>query len=292
MLAILGTLAKYGLLRSVGEGRRLGIAWYLCAEPEKVGTGDGRHTGYLREPERWRHFDSDLFDTLKGLVEEDKRSVAEIQNSGILGAAEFVGDPVDCAWVGGRESGNGRRQWFERVLSRLSACDLVFADPDNGLYVDAQFNPEKREKCEADPARRGDGARGGPNRHHLSPQRKAARWPYPGNQRMDVTYSGLRLRLLLAAVEQSDVLHHQSGPRNGMQGRAVRGTLERYGRAGARSFKRTEGSLDGGNFHEGRKSLSVGRAKRGRENRLRNLARVRFRRRRMIRGKRSYPGRT
>ena len=147
----IGDFAKYGLLRSVGEGRRLGIAWYLCAEPEKVGTGDGRHTGYLREPERWRHFDSDLFDTLKGLVEEDKRSVAEIQNSGILGDAEFVGDPVDCAWVGDRESGNGRRQWFERMLSRLSACDLVFADPDNGLYVDAQFNPEKRENAKRIP---------------------------------------------------------------------------------------------------------------------------------------------
>ena len=110
--------------------------------PEKAGTGDGRHTGYLREPEKWRYLDCDLFDTLGDLVEADRRSVAEIQNSGISGDAAFVGDPVDAVGVEGRGNGNGRRQWFERVLSRLSACDLVFADPDNGLYADAQFDPE------------------------------------------------------------------------------------------------------------------------------------------------------
>ena len=147
----IGDFAKYGLLRAVGEGRRLGIAWYLCAIPEKPGTGDGRHTRYLREPEQWRHLDCDLFDTLKGLVEEDRRSVAEIQNSGILGDAEFVPDPVDGAGVRSRESGDGRRQWFERVLSRLSACDLVFADPDNGLFADAQFDFGKRENAKRIP---------------------------------------------------------------------------------------------------------------------------------------------
>ena len=141
----IGDFAKYGLLRSVGEGRRLGIAWYLCAEPEKVGTGEGQHTGYLREPDRWRHLDRDLFDTLKGLVEEDRRSVAEIQNSGILGDAEFVDEPVDATGVPVRERERWRRQWFEGVLNRLSACDLVFADPDNGLYANERFNPGRKE---------------------------------------------------------------------------------------------------------------------------------------------------
>ena len=147
----IGDFAKYGLLRAIGEGRRLGIAWYLCASPEKHGTGDGRQTGYLLEPEQWRHLDRDLFDTLKSLVEEDRRSVAEIQNSGILGDAEFVSDPVDAAGVAGRGSGNGRRLWFEQMLSRLSACDLVFADPDNGLYADAKFKPERKENTKRIP---------------------------------------------------------------------------------------------------------------------------------------------
>ena len=147
----IGDFAKYGLLRAVGAGRRLGIAWYLCAGPEKAATGDGRHIGYLREPERWRHLDCELFDTLQGLVDEDRRSVADIQSSGILGNAEFADDPVDAGGVSGRGSGSGRRQWFERVLDCLSGCDLVFADPDNGLYDDARFKPERKENAKRIP---------------------------------------------------------------------------------------------------------------------------------------------
>ena len=147
----IGDFAKYGLLRAVGAGRRLGIAWYLCAGPEKAGTGDGRHVGYLRQPERWRHLDCELFDSLQRLVEEDSRSVVEVQSSGILGIAEFAGDPVDATGVAGRGSGRGRRQWFERVLDRLCGCDLVFADPDNGLCEDGKFKPERKENAKRIP---------------------------------------------------------------------------------------------------------------------------------------------
>ena len=44
----IGDFAKYGLLRAIGKGKRLGVAWYLCIENEgprvdsnEVSTGDG-----------------------------------------------------------------------------------------------------------------------------------------------------------------------------------------------------------------------------------------------------------
>ena len=51
----IGDFAKYGLLRAIGKGKRLGVAWYLCVgneaprvDSEEVSTGDGRHTAYLK----------------------------------------------------------------------------------------------------------------------------------------------------------------------------------------------------------------------------------------------------
>ena len=128
-------------------GRRLGVAWYLCVDSEAVQKGDGRHTAYLQRPDEWRHIDGDLFDTLKNLIDEKRRSVSAIEKSGILGSADFAGEPVDVTQVAVRERESWRRAWFERVRNALSACDLVFADPDNGLYPDERFNPARKENA-------------------------------------------------------------------------------------------------------------------------------------------------
>ena len=36
---------------------------------------------------------------------------------------------------------------LERVQNALSACDLMFADPDNGLYPDEKFKPKRKENA-------------------------------------------------------------------------------------------------------------------------------------------------
>ena len=144
----IGDFAKYGLLRAIGEGKRLGVAWYLCPDcPDdgRTGVGDGRHTGYLRQPRDWRHLDEKLFDTLKNLVDGDKRSVAEVQSSGILENAIFADELLDIGEVAVRDRKRWRSEWFERVRDELSRCDLVFADPDNGLYPDDRFKPTIKE---------------------------------------------------------------------------------------------------------------------------------------------------
>lgn len=97
-------------------------------------------TTYLEEPGRWRHLDAELFDALRTLVEERRRSVAAIRDSGILGNAVFADEPVDVGTIRVRDRKLWREAWFGRVMDRLSACGLVFADPDNGLYPDDRFS--------------------------------------------------------------------------------------------------------------------------------------------------------
>ena len=145
----IGDFVKYGLLRSIRGGMRLGVAWYL--HPNDGPVGDGRHTGYLRDSDEWRHLDAELFDALGELI-PDRRSVANIQESGILGDAVFAADRLavdDDIRIRDRE--RWRQQWFDRTRSQLTECDLVFADPDNGLFPDARFNPRRRESAKRIP---------------------------------------------------------------------------------------------------------------------------------------------
>ncbi len=140
----IGDFVKYGLLRSICGRRRLGVAWYL--HPNAGRDGDGRHVAYL-DDERWRLLDPDLFDVLKRLVNRRERVVAAVQREGVLANAKFAADPLDIATVPVRDRCDWRRRWFERVVDELSGCDLVFADPDNGLCHDDGFQPTRKESA-------------------------------------------------------------------------------------------------------------------------------------------------
>lgn len=126
----------------------LGVAWYL--HPDAGPAGDGKHTAYLLHPSKWRHLDADLFDVLRGLI-PGRRSVANIQQSGILGDAVFAADVLAVADVKVRDRERWRHQWFDRIHHHLAACDLVFADPDNGLVPDDRFTPTNRRSAKGMP---------------------------------------------------------------------------------------------------------------------------------------------
>ena len=143
-----GDFVKYGLLRAICGAKRLGVAWYL--HPNAGPVGDGRHTAYLHNPDEWRHLDPVLFDTLSGLIPA-RRSVAHIQQSGILGEAVFAADglAIDAIKISARA--RWRCQWFARLQRQLAACALVFADPDNGLVPNDRFSPTKKESTKGIP---------------------------------------------------------------------------------------------------------------------------------------------
>jgi hypothetical protein len=58
---------KYGLLRILsGGGRaRVAVCWMLTADS---GGGNGKRIGYLQKPNKWDHFDHNLFYALQQAV--------------------------------------------------------------------------------------------------------------------------------------------------------------------------------------------------------------------------------
>ena len=134
----IGDFAKYGLLRALSRGRQLGVAWYLY--PDEAHTSDGRHIDYLRDPGEWRSLDAELFDGLRDLIAGGERSVAVLEQSGLLPGAVFASEMLKVKDMpSALRRGKWRAEWFEGVIERLTRCDIVFADPDNGLYPDDKF---------------------------------------------------------------------------------------------------------------------------------------------------------
>src|SRR5690606_30362298 len=113
---------------------KLGVAWYLY--PDEIHNGDGRHITYLDAPEQWRYRDPRLFDALARIVSDGQRAVSAVEKSGLLGNARYASALLDfeCRRISERRL--YRQKWFEEVLGTLADCELVFADPDNGLCED------------------------------------------------------------------------------------------------------------------------------------------------------------
>lgn len=137
----IGDYIKYSLLRVLGRGRNLGVAWYLF--PNESHNRDGRYITYLNHPEKWRCYDSFVFDELKKIVEKN-RSVNSLESSGILGQVRFHNMPLKAPESMRlnhqyRERSCWRKNWFMDVKKHLQSCDIIFADPDNGLYVDGKY---------------------------------------------------------------------------------------------------------------------------------------------------------
>lgn len=128
----IGDYIKYTLLRRLSEGKRLGVAWYLF--PDQPGKGDGRHIQYLYRPEPWKDLDPLVFNAMKKIV-PGTRSVAAVEALGLLPGAVFSGEPLRTKLRGPNRS-DWRVAWFRRTQATLRDCDIVFADPDNGLCED------------------------------------------------------------------------------------------------------------------------------------------------------------
>lgn len=153
----IGDFAKYGLLRALCGGRQLGVAWYLY--PDETHNDHGMKIGYLCQPEVWRHLDPELFDALADVINqwqtgEGERTVEEIQNRNLLPGAVFADERLDpdlrthdwrqtriwdANWLAQFKL-DWRTIWFDRVMEQMAGCDIVYVDPDNGLYPDERYN--------------------------------------------------------------------------------------------------------------------------------------------------------
>lgn len=151
----IGDFVKYSLLRALSFDRKLGVSWYLFPDERNK---DGWYKDYLKEPEKWRSFDERTFDVLKVLLKDfvegrRERCVSEIERSGLLpDSTVFWNSRLDfdgCTARSGQCQAEWRNKWFENSLDHLQACDLIFADPDNGLRKSETFRSGQRKHAKS-----------------------------------------------------------------------------------------------------------------------------------------------
>ena len=128
----IGDYGKYALLRAFANaGIKVGVNWYLT---EDDGSSDGKFIEYLKSDElRWRA--PEVFDTLRNIAFNKDKSVADIENSGIIPGAIFFSDVLSPLGTPS-DRGQERNLWFQESIYELSDAELVFMDPDNGLLKD------------------------------------------------------------------------------------------------------------------------------------------------------------
>jgi hypothetical protein len=129
-----GDFVKLGLLRALSPGRQLGVAWYRY--PNENNNGNGRHITYLDQPRQYEHLDPALFNHLRKVTRE-QRAIESLLP--VLEGVISSDEALDSSMIPPRERRSWRTAWFKRVMERLSSCDLVFADPDNGIIDDSDW---------------------------------------------------------------------------------------------------------------------------------------------------------
>jgi hypothetical protein len=139
----IGDFGKYGLLKALcAHDLSLGVVW--CLVPDEGGDGNGAHVGYLiptlANLHRFRTCDPALYDVLGEIVRDGTRSVQSIREQAILPPGTvFYEEPLSFDGMPGIGSAatkarlDHRSGWVQGALEATQGCDVVFADPDNGL---------------------------------------------------------------------------------------------------------------------------------------------------------------
>jgi hypothetical protein len=130
-VADIGDYVKLAILRRLGCGRRLGVAWWLF--PDEHHNTDGSHREYLAQRDKWAHFDPDLFEALLKIENEKKLDMLAIEEAAVLPNAVFASHHVPCEVRPFSLRPTERRKWLDGIKTKLKGGDLVFLDPDNGI---------------------------------------------------------------------------------------------------------------------------------------------------------------
>ncbi len=139
----IGDFGKLGLLRQLSKtGLSVGVNWYLT--PDETHNGDGRHIGYL-ESKVFCSCDEQLWSALGQIVKSGNRQVCELESPEILQGV-FYSQMLDFTGESKEKRQLRRREWHNRAMQRLRGCEIVFADPDNGLIVPSAEDKPKSNK--------------------------------------------------------------------------------------------------------------------------------------------------
>ena len=133
----IGDYGKYALLRKITKNNlSLAVNWYKVV-PSKIGKqNDGKYISYLSMPEKYRSYDSVLFDTLNEIVNiQNNRTIEQIEKTGLLHAVFY--SEVLC---------DNRDLWHQKALNTTKDSQIVFLDPDNGLETQTMHRKKSGKK--------------------------------------------------------------------------------------------------------------------------------------------------
>ena len=180
----IGDYVKLGLLRHLTghpmPDYKLGVAWYRVDLVEK-NKGDGRKVEYLKKHEQYQRVDPDLFKHLDGVVFSGNRTIRSLES--MLTGATFYRDCVPTQGPPAHRRESRENEWFEGAKKCLTGCNLVFADPDNGIIDDQVKRKGEKKFCKQIPlqeVRELVGGRCGIIYHHNS--------RYKGGHKMEIDH--------------------------------------------------------------------------------------------------------
>lgn len=119
---------KYSLLRHLsGWGQlKTAVCWLLTRDDKG---GDGNHINYLTQSDKWKVYDTTLFEFLEQRVSKQGiRDIKVIENSELILNCSFYSEIVD-------DDITLRQAYFNKFFEFVKDADLIFYDPDNGLEV-------------------------------------------------------------------------------------------------------------------------------------------------------------
>lgn len=139
----IGDFGKLGLLRNLHQcGLSIGINWYLV--PDEHSNGDGSLTRYLDNPD-FAACDEALWRSLSEIVKSGRREVAALESNGILPAKHYSMS-LDFSNLTKPIRKEFRNHWHSEAVNALRGCDLIFADPDNGLICPSALDTKRSNK--------------------------------------------------------------------------------------------------------------------------------------------------
>lgn len=136
-----GDFGKFGLLRHIinNSQLKLGINWYLF--PDEGHNEDGKYINYLSKKE-FEICDEFLHNKLKQIVLKN-RNISSLEEGNLFDKNPvYYSKLVDFynLFPGNKKIDIDKRlelrsQWKKDAILKLSGCDAIFLDPDNGLQI-------------------------------------------------------------------------------------------------------------------------------------------------------------
>ncbi|GAX87645.1 conserved hypothetical protein [Lebetimonas natsushimae] len=132
----IGDYSKFVLIKNLFNGK-CGIIWYLY--PNEGHNNDGKFRNY----EKFELQDKEIVEIMSYFSKhkESERSVQELEKILINNGFDltFFSNCIECnckcLFSNVNERLEYRKSWFDKALNKMKNCNIVFADPDNGIEV-------------------------------------------------------------------------------------------------------------------------------------------------------------